>query len=305
MGIAMELPMTAHANKGNFALTAAVALLSGCNERVQMAEDHPALSTELADELHPIDSCERRLRRAPRLHPNQPDFQLHEGWHLETSVGPYLDAVWLTGEEKSEVSETPLSLNIEFIVVPQATWLLEWPYLSTSRGPKEVTFGHGFAISKELVSVGTWRQCEADCYCPLRSSDDQSDDQSMVGVSWEDVRTFNFWLQMRLPQDKLFRHPSAAEWMVLQQIRPDLIQDANPEWVGDCANSPEDRVLQDGTAMDWSNGPCRSHMLLVAQPDSVGSWLPYARNHSSRVTPLAEAGFRIARDFDIEEIEIP
>lgn len=285
------------------ALLWSASFLAACNEAIRSGADDPGVVEEHAAERPSDDPCERRLRRAPHIQIDRPDFALNESWHLEPSAGRYLEAIWLGGNGDSEVSKTPLSLQDGFIVVPPATWHLDWPSGSTSTGPKEVTFQHGFAISKELVSAAAWRQCEADCYCEVRASDHLSDDQPMLGVSWEDIRTFNFWIENSLPQDRLFRHPSAAEWMVLQQLRPDFVDSANPEWVGDCAASPKDRVLQDGTAMDWANGPCSSHMLLMTRPEYTEGRFPYSVDRASRATPAEQAGFRIARDFDIAEME--
>lgn len=100
----------------------------------------------------------------------------------------------------------------------------------------------------------------------------------------------------------MFRLVSAAEWLVAGQQYPDIAVSGELEWVADCSG-PDEWLFLNGRAVTRAppnDQPCARQLLLRRAINPHNPRISVDVERLSRLQRHPEAGFRLARDFDLE-----
>jgi hypothetical protein len=255
------------------------------------------------------DRCERSRGRAPHLRDTVSNLAgAHEGWAIDfQGDADVLQAHW-SGRARNLDDRNPhrynLNLDMDFVMVMRGELIRFYPaFGEADHIPFTVDFDYDYALSRQRVTVGAWRQCEQACICNIRSQDGASDDEPMLGVSWHDARVFTYWANLNDTQDYAFRLPSESEWLRAAAVYPDLIDEGALEWLGDCFHRPLDDTPRNGEALARIPD-CSTKLVMRHDPDAMDRHPGRGgRVNGSRTTPHPDTGFRLARRFDLTALD--
>lgn len=107
----------------------------------------------------------------------------------------------------------------DMIVVAGGLYMMGSPANQTGRGrdegPQREVSISSFAIGKDEVTFAQWDACLAGGGCNGYSPPDHGwgrGDHPVIGVSWNDARSYLQWLNAQKPDGPLYRLASEAEW---------------------------------------------------------------------------------------------
>lgn len=205
----------------------------------------------------------------------------------------------------------------ETVVIPTGQFLMGSGQVP-STPIHEVSIEYPFAMGREEITRGQWKQCVLDKGCsaePLTQWKEDTDAKP-IRVPWAEAKKFTQWLSERT--NAVYRLPSSTEWeyAVLGQISSDGQQEkkggkrVNPykltgigaglnEWTEDCAHPTFAETIagEPGKPTDGSprlNGFC--HLRVVRDDARTGKNPNLIRTkHKSDYT-----GFRLIRDLVVK-----
>ena len=158
-------------------------------------------------------------------------------------------------ENQKQVGDTFRDCAIcpEMVVVPSGSFMMGSPADEPSRynneGPQHrVTISKPFAVGKYEVTVGQFKKFAKETRHPNNEwrnpGFSQSANHPVVGVSWEDAKTYVCWLSTKTGQN--YRLLSEAEWEYVARAGTTTAYHFGPMILGNLANYDKKR---DGTVV--------------------------------------------------------